>query len=61
MERREAKRIRKPTKRYIEETSDVGSRESNGRLVSLVELGKRIAHQEVHYLILYPFLSLSYF
>lgn len=33
-EQRETKRVRKPTKRYIEEISEVGSRESSGRLLT---------------------------
>lgn len=36
-EQRAAKRVRKPTKRYIEEISEVESRDSNGRLVCLVK------------------------
>lgn len=52
MEQRETKRVRKPTKRYIEEISEVGSRESSGRLVSTaknfeaVDLGKANANLE---------------
>lgn len=54
-EQRETKRVRKPTKRYIEEISEVGSRESSGRLLSTakifeaVDLGKANPKQEVHY------------
>lgn len=54
-EQRETKRVRKPTKRYIEEISQVGSRESSGRLLSTpknfeaVDLGKANPKQEVHY------------
>ncbi|KAJ6942612.1 hypothetical protein NC652_008425 [Populus alba x Populus x berolinensis] len=36
-EQRAAKRVRKPTKRYIEELSEVESKESNGRLMNLAK------------------------
>jgi hypothetical protein len=36
-EQRAAKRARKPTKRYIEELSEVESKESNGRLMNLAK------------------------
>ncbi|KAF9689964.1 hypothetical protein SADUNF_Sadunf01G0146800 [Salix dunnii] len=36
-EQRAAKRVRKPTKRYIEEFSEVESKESNGRLLNLAK------------------------